>query len=87
MRTPTLEGKGCPFIHRITSAHCFIDIGPSSTAQASRGCSDILWDAQREFPVAVTADGAQDARCMTGGNDDVFSYEVNQDDPYGWVVW
>jgi hypothetical protein len=46
-----------------------------------------LWDAQREFPVAVTANGAQDARCMTGGNDDVFSYEVNQSDPHGWVVW
>ena len=37
--------------------------------------------------MAVTANGAQDARCMTGGNDDVFSYEVNQSDPHGWVVW
>lgn len=54
--------------------------------QAPRGCSDVLWDAEREFPVAMTDRGAQDGRCMTGGVDDVFSYEVKQSDEYGWVV-
>eukprot|EP00435_Cladocopium_sp_Y103_P006899 s3196_g2.t1 len=71
-----------PFLTAETRVDCN---GKRGFTQASRGCSDVLWDAQREFPVAVTADGAQDARCMTGGNDDVFSYEVNPSDPYGWV--
>lgn len=72
-----------PFLTAETRVDCN---GKRGFTQASRGCSDVLWDAQREFPVAVTANGAQDARCMTGGNDDVFSYEVNQSDPHGWVT-
>ena len=59
----------------------------SGIPQAPRGCLDVLWDAEREFPAAVTAEGVQDGRCMTGGADDVFSYEVNQSDSYGWVPW
>ena len=72
-----------PFLTSETRVDCN---GKRGFTQAPRGCADVLWDAQREFPVAVTAAGVRDARCMTGGVDDVFSYEVNQSDAYGWVA-
>jgi len=71
-----------PFLTAETRVDCN---GKRGFTQAPRGCLDVLWDAEREFPAAVTGEGVQDGRCMTGGADDVFSYEVNQSDSYGWV--
>lgn len=74
-----------PFLSAETRVDCN---GKRGFTQGPRGCAEVLWHAPREFPAAVTArDGVRDAHGMTGGADDVFSYEVDPKETYGWVTW
>ncbi|CAJ1380802.1 unnamed protein product [Effrenium voratum] len=72
-----------PFLTAETRVDCN---GRRGFTQRERGCWEAVWeDGSVQFPVARTQAGEKDARCMTGGDDDVFSYEVKPEDPHGWV--
>ena len=72
-----------PFLCVETHVDCN---GKRGFTQGQRGCEEILWGAPLEFPAARTKEGVKDAQYMTGGDDDVFSYEVDPKDSYGWAT-
>ncbi|CAE7521320.1 unnamed protein product, partial [Symbiodinium pilosum] len=73
-----------PFLTRDTRVDCN---GIRGFTQCSREAVPTLpWLAASVFPVARTEGGLRDVREMTGGSDDVFSYEVDPSHAYGWVT-
>lgn len=72
-----------PFLTRETRVDCN---GLRGFTQCAReAVSAQSWATPMKFPEARTS-GTRDARQMTGGPDDVFSYEVDPSCSHGWVT-
>ncbi|CAE7549138.1 unnamed protein product [Symbiodinium natans] len=72
-----------PFLTRETRVDCNGMRGFTQCAQEAVGA--LPWTTPSRFPEARTT-SSRDARQMTGGHDDVFSYEVDPTCAYGWVT-
>ena len=69
-----------PFLSVDTVVTCN---GGRGFRQAERGSKEMVWQAPGTFPLVE----GKDLRGMTGGADDVFSFEVDPKEAYGWAAW